>query len=201
MLGSCPADFYLLKSRSSLFLFLPAYILPYQLPNGQNIFWKVICTHFSASFSYQYHLPEMKVWHTLARLLPLSLDMLFTHLEGLHFAASRRYNAWLSFRSLLRHKLLKETLPRGWLLLLLLSHFSRVWLCAPRPWDSPGKNTGVGCHFLLQCVKVKLLSRVRLNNPMDCSLPGSSFHGFSRQEYWSGVPLPSLQRMALRVNS
>ena len=37
------------------------------------------------------------------------------------------------------------------LLLLLLSHFSRVQLCAtPRPWDSPGKNTGVGCHFLLQ---------------------------------------------------
>ena len=37
------------------------------------------------------------------------------------------------------------------LLLLLLSHFSRVQLCAtPRPWDSPGKNTGVGCHFLVQ---------------------------------------------------
>ena len=50
------------------------------------------------------------------------------------------------------------------LLLLLLSRFSRVWPCAtpetaahqaPRPWDSPGKNTGVGCHFLLQCMKVK----------------------------------------------
>ena len=47
----------------------------------------------------------------------------------------------------------------------------------PCPWDSPGKNTGVGCHFLLQCVKVKLLSRVRLSDPMDCSLPGSSVHG------------------------
>ena len=51
----------------------------------------------------------------------------------------------------------------------------------PHPWDSPGKNTGVGCHFLLQCIKVKSLSR----DPMDCSLPGSSIHGFSRQEYWS----------------
>jgi len=63
----------------------------------------------------------------------------------------------------------------------------------PRPWDSPGKNTGVGCHFLLQCmkVKVKLLSHVWLSDPMDCSLPGSSVHGFSRQEYWSGMPLPS----------
>ena len=66
----------------------------------------------------------------------------------------------------------------------------------PRPWDSPGKNTGVGCHFLLQCMKVKSESEVAqscptLRNPMDCSLPGSSVHGFSRQEYWSGVPLPS----------
>ena len=67
----------------------------------------------------------------------------------------------------------------------------------PRPWDSPGKNTGVGCHFLLQCMKVKRESEVAqscltLSDPMDCSLPGSSVHGFSRQEYWSGVPLPFL---------
>ena len=111
-------------------------------------------------------------------------------------------------------------------------------------WDSPGKNTGVGCHFLLQCMKVKSENEVSqscltLSNPMDCSLPGSSIHGifqarilewvdiafsnawkwkvkvkslsrvwllatpwtaayqappsmgFSRQEYWSGLPLPS----------
>ena len=119
----------------------------------------------------------------------------------------------------------------------------------PRPWDSPGKNTGVGCHFLLQCVKVKNESEVTqscptLRDSMDCSPPGSLVHGsfqarvlewgaiavkyicscmymctcvlchfshvqlfvtpctaayqappsmgFSRQEYWSGVPLPSL---------
>ena len=108
----------------------------------------------------------------------------------------------------------------------------------PRPWDSPGKNTGVGCHFVLQCVKVKSESEVTqscptLSDPMDCSLPGSSVHGifqanykhvflfcggcclvaklcrtlcdpmdcsppgssmsmgFPRQEYWSGLPLPS----------
>ena len=53
---------------------------------------------------------------------------------------------------------------------------------APRPWDSPGKNTGVGCHFLLQCMKVKSESEVTqtcptLSDPMDCSLPGSSVHG------------------------
>ena len=52
----------------------------------------------------------------------------------------------------------------------------------PRPCDSPGKNTGVGCHFLLQCMKVKSESEVAqscptLRNPMDCSLPGSSVHG------------------------
>ena len=114
----------------------------------------------------------------------------------------------------------------------------------PRPWDSPGRNTGVGCHFFLQCMKVKSESEVAqscltLSDPMDCSLPGSSARGifqartlewvaisfsnawkwkvnvkslsrvrlfktpwtaayqappsmgFSRQEYWSGVPLPS----------
>ena len=78
------------------------------------------------------------------------------------------------------------------MLLLLLRHFSPVCLCEtphrwqptrlPRPWDSPGKNTGVGCHYLLQCVKVKSGSEVSqscptLRDPMDCSLPGSSFHG------------------------
>ena len=52
----------------------------------------------------------------------------------------------------------------------------------PRPWDSPGKNTGVGCHFLLQRMKVKSESevaqlRLTLSDPMDCSLPGSSVHG------------------------
>ena len=52
----------------------------------------------------------------------------------------------------------------------------------PHPWDSPGKNTGVGCHFLLQCMKVKSESEVAQScltssNPMDGSLPGSSIHG------------------------
>ena len=52
----------------------------------------------------------------------------------------------------------------------------------PRPWDSPGENTGVSCHFLLQCMKVKSESEVAqscptLWNPMDCSLPGSPIHG------------------------
>ena len=52
----------------------------------------------------------------------------------------------------------------------------------PRPWDSPGKNTGVGCHFLLQCMKVKSESEVAQlcptpSDPMDCSPPGSSVHG------------------------
>ena len=114
----------------------------------------------------------------------------------------------------------------------------------PCPWDFPGKNTGMGCYFLLQCMKVKTESEVAqlywtLSDPMDCSPPGSSVPGifqartlewvdisfsnawkwkvkvkslsrvwpsvtpwtaafqappsigFSRQEYWSGVPLPS----------
>ena len=88
-------------------------------------------------------------------------------------------------------------------LLLLLSHISCVRLCAtpqtaahqaPRPWDSPGKITGVGCHFLLQCMKVKSESEVAqsdltLSNPMDCSPPGSSIHGIlqARVLEWGAI--------------
>ena len=62
----------------------------------------------------------------------------------------------------------------------------------PRPWHSPGKNTGVGCHFLLQFVKVKSLSRVRLlATPWTADHQAPPSMGFSRQEYWSWVPLPS----------
>ena len=58
----------------------------------------------------------------------------------------------------------------------------------PRPWDSPGKNTGVGCQFLLQCMKVKSESEVAqlcptLSDPMDCSLSGSSVHGIFQDRY------------------
>jgi len=63
-----------------------------------------------------------------------------------------------------------------------------------RPWDSPGKNTGVGCHFLLQCMKVKSESEVAqscptLSDPMDCSLPGSSIHGIfqARVLEWGAI--------------
>ena len=62
------------------------------------------------------------------------------------------------------------------------------------PWDSPGKNTGVGCHFLLQCIKVKGESEVAqscltLSDPMDCSLPGSSVHGIfqARVLEWGAI--------------
>ena len=63
-----------------------------------------------------------------------------------------------------------------------------------RPWDSPGKNTGAGCHFLFQCMKVKSESEVAqscptLSNPMDCSLPGSSVHGIfqARVLEWGAI--------------
>ena len=61
----------------------------------------------------------------------------------------------------------------------------------PRPWNSPGKNTGVGCHFLLQCMSEVTQSCPTLHDPMDCNLPGSSIHGIFQQGYWSGLPLPS----------
>ena len=64
----------------------------------------------------------------------------------------------------------------------------------PRPWDSPGKNTGVGYHFLLQCMKVKSESEgpqscLTLRDPMDCSLSGSSIHGIfqARVLEWGAI--------------
>ena len=105
---------------------------------------------------------------------------------------------------------IKRRLPCGRkavknLLLLLLSRLSRVRLCvtprtaahqAPHPWDLPGKNTGVGCHFLLQCLKVKgegeVAQSVRLlATPWTTAYQAPPSMGFSRQEYWSGVPSPS----------
>ena len=97
------------------------------------------------------------------------------------------------------------------MLLLLLSRFqSCPTLCdphglqptrLPRPWHSPGKNTGVGCHCLLQCMKVKSESEVTqscptLSDPMDCSLPGSSVHGVfqARVLEWGAIAF-SLQQM------
>ena len=90
-------------------------------------------------------------------------------------------------------------------MLLLPSHFSRVRLCATPetaahqaspPWDSPGKNTGVSCYFLLQCMQVKTESEVT-QSCLTRATPWTAAHqappskGFSRQKYWSGVPLPS----------
>ena len=73
--------------------------------------------------------------------------------------------------------------PHGWQLTRL-----------PRPWDSAGKNTGVGCHFLLQCMEVKNESEVAqlcptLIDPMDCSLRGSSVHGIfqARVLEWGAI--------------
>ena len=75
----------------------------------------------------------------------------------------------------------------------------------PHPWDSPGKNTGVGCHFLLQCMKVKSESEVTqscptLSDPMDCSPPGSSILGIfqARVLEWGAVASP-LKKWKMRL--
>ena len=81
------------------------------------------------------------------------------------------------------------------------------------PWDSPGENTRVGCHFLLQCMNVKSESEVAqscltLSDPMDCSLPGSSIHGIFQarvlcrraQRHGSVYPLRRNQDPALRLH-
>ena len=106
-------------------------------------------------------------------------------------------------------KQLVSNIILGLLLLLLLSHFSHVQLCAtpqmeahqaPPPRDSPGKNTGVGCHFLLQCMKVKSEKDVAqscptLSDPMDYSLPGSSIHGIfqARVLEWGAIAFSDLR--------
>ena len=76
------------------------------------------------------------------------------------------------------------------------------------PWDSPGKNTGVGCHFLLQCMKVKSESEVAqscptLSDPTDCSLPGSSIHGIfqARVLEWGAIAFSDLELQLFSINS
>ena len=78
----------------------------------------------------------------------------------------------------------------------------------PRPWDSPGKNTGVGCHFLLQCMQVKSESGVAqscptLSDPMDCSLPGSSIHGIfqARVLEWGAITFSKKQESSRKISS
>ena len=72
----------------------------------------------------------------------------------------------------------------------------------PRPWDSPGKNTGVGCHFLLQCMEVKSESEFAqlcptLSDPMDCSLPSSSVHGIfqARVLEWGAIDISPQEQL------
>ena len=75
----------------------------------------------------------------------------------------------------------------------------------PRPWDSPGKNTGVGCRFLLQCVKVKSESEVTQScptpsDPMDCSLPSYSIHGiFQARLHHLGSPIRTIVLSVARL--
>ena len=79
---------------------------------------------------------------------------------------------------------------------------------APHPWDSPGKNTGVGCHFLLQCMKVKSESEVAHlcltpSDPMDCSPPGSSVHGIfqARVLEWGALGRKKSQHILVEENN
>ena len=74
----------------------------------------------------------------------------------------------------------------------------------PCPWDSPGKNTGVGCHFLLQCMKVKSESEdtqlyPTLSDPMDCSRPGSSVHGIFQARVLEWVAIAFSIRIGLSL--
>jgi len=117
----------------------------------------------------------------------------FNLLSLIRLSVRLEYPQWSHFNLTLSLKLL--------LLLLSASVVSdSVWphrrqpTRLPRPWGSPGKNTGVGCHFLLQCMKVKSESEgaqscPTLYDPMDCSPPGSSIHGIfqARVLEWGAI--------------
>ena len=156
------------------------------------------CSGFSASLLWNMHLGHV------------GFSSCSTWTQELQLSGSRAQAEWLwptglvapqhegSFRIRdgTRVSCIGRQTPYHWatreaLLLLLLSRFSRVRLCAThrrqptrplRPWDSPGKNTGVDCHVLLKCMKVKSESEVAqscptLSDPMVYSLSGSSVHG------------------------
>ena len=126
--------------------------------------------------------------HSLSYLLRACLSGFLSPLDG--SVCPRSYN-WI---------------PRVRAAAAAKSHQSFLTLCDPidgsppgsHPWDSPGKNTGVGCHFLLQCMKVKSESEVAqscpsLETPWTVAYQAPPSMGFPRQEYWSGLPLPSLR--------
>ena len=152
--------------------------LCYRAGSHQLISYTVvhICQFPSPSSSY----PTFPFWHPQVCSLCLCLCFSFAKSCTIFPAATWRTLWWFLINY-----------STTMLLLLLLSRFRRVRRCvtpqtaahqAPLSWDSPGRGTGVGCHFLLQCMKVKSESEAAqscptLSNPMDCSPPGSSVHG------------------------
>ena len=122
-------------------------------------------------------------WNTLIFLQLVSLLLPVCHFYSQHIH-QREYIKWKATAATAAKSL--QSCP---------SLYDPIDSSPPRlhhPWDSPGMNTGVGCHFLLQCVKVKSLSRVRLFTTLwTAAYQAPSSMGFSRREYWSGLPLPS----------
>ena len=186
------------------FPILPTFILSPTFGNHQFVFYMFI-------FCFRFYI------YVRAIIQYLSFSVLLTSLSivpsrSTHVAANGKISFSLSLNnislcvyttfSLSIHLYEHLACFHVLLLLLLLSRFSRVRLfnpidssppgSLPCPWDSPGENTGVGRHFLLQCTKVKSLSRVwLLAAPWTAAHQAPLSMGFSRQAYWSGVPLPS----------
>ena len=148
--------------------------------------------------------PQNKVWHCFHHFSIISHEVMGPDAMILVFwMLSFKPTFSLSSFPFINRLFSSSSLPV--VLLLLLSRFSHVWLVRshgqqptrlPHPWDSPGKNTGVGCHFLLQCMKMKSESEVSqscpiLATPWTAAYQAPLSLGFSRQNYWSGVPLPS----------
>ena len=158
-------------------------------PHSSTLVWKIPWTEEPGGLQSMGSLRAQHDWVTIT-LPGVDFSTLLTATFPLDFPMSSAwFPLWPSLLSFLKHlcssvvclsaaaaaaKLLQScptVWPRRWLPTRLLC-----------PWYSSGKNTGVGCHFLLQCMKVKSESEVAqlcptLGDPMDCSLPGSSIHG------------------------
>ena len=169
-------------------------------------------------------LPAVEAWslnHWTARKVPIGYFTLYIHCTAQQHESLRQFstikiglNVYLVNFTLKSHT--EEMMTNSWLAAAAAA--KSLQSCPtvrphrqqptrlPHPWDSPGKNTGVGCHFLLQCMQVKSESEVAqlcptLSDPMDCSPPGSSVHGIfqARVLEWGAIAFSSW--LAMDVNN
>ena len=160
-----------------------------------------ICERFNSGLSILSHCsiyPSLCLHHNVVTMVALQEVLKYRNMQALSLLPSKIiltvYGPAAAAKSLQSYPTLCDPIDG-----------SPPWL--PRPWDSPGKNTGVGCHFLLQCRKVKSESEVAqlcptLSDPTDCSLPGSSIPGIfqARVLEWGAIAFSVYGPMKVYMN-